>query len=348
MASPIDQGTMVSSAYSSKDITILFEKIFIRIDNDFKTAKFIVEYTINSDITGTQIPLLFYAKDYKNNFSVWLDNQIVAVKPIPQKYRNFKNSPFAGFENSLEKYDNNSDHVSISWINGSWFLCEINELKYFETTINKGVHTVRIEYTAEAWTDVSDWIKKSSFRYSLSPAKYWKSFGTLNITVEQEGILKQLSTNIGQPIEKDFKEKNTWSFNKLPNEFLEISYIPTPNKIAAIFLSIEPSGIAIIVGIILFIVHLLFTKIYRKNNLTKKYSIVIILGSILVPFLTLLCFMLSFNFIDNLIGSDAGRHHGYYFLIIVFYPIILPIYWTIMWFIDKQIKRKLISQKSIV
>ncbi len=346
MASPTKEGTMTSSAYSSKDIHILSEKILIRIDKNFNTAKFIVEYTINSDIIGTQIPLLFYAKDYKDNFSVWMDNQLVSIKPIPEQYINFYNSPFSGFKNNFEKDNSNNDSTSISWIKDSWYIYKINELKYFETFINKGVHTVRVEYTAEAWTDASDWLKKYSFRYSLSPAKFWKSFGTLNITIEQEGLIKQLTTNIGQPNEKEFKQSNTWTFNKLPADNLEISYSPKPNKFAAIFLSLEPSGIAVIVSLALLMLHFFLIKNYRKNNLNKKYSIVVILGSLLVPFLSLLSFILSFNFIDNLIGVDAGRHHGYYILIIVLYPIILPIYWTIIGFIDKQLKKKLINQKN--
>ncbi|MBP9741274.1 MAG: hypothetical protein KBD28_11340, partial [Chitinophagaceae bacterium] len=155
MASPTKEGTMTSSAYSSKDIHILSEKILIRIDKNFNTAKFIVEYTINSDIIGTQIPLLFYAKDYKDNFSVWMDNQLVSIKPIPEQYINFYNSPFSGFKNNFEKDNSNNDSTSISWIKDSWYIYKINELKYFETFINKGVHTVRVEYTAEAWTDAS-------------------------------------------------------------------------------------------------------------------------------------------------------------------------------------------------
>jgi hypothetical protein len=70
MSSPIRKGTIISSAYTSKDINILSESIYIKIDKDYKTAKFIVEYTIQSDIAGRQIPLLFFAQDYKDSFLV--------------------------------------------------------------------------------------------------------------------------------------------------------------------------------------------------------------------------------------------------------------------------------------
>jgi len=198
MSSPIQEGTLSSSAFSSKDINILSEKINIKIDKQFKTVKFIIEYTIQSDIIGRQIPLLFYAQDYKDSFFVWVDNQRVAIQNIPYKYTHFHNSPFSGFSGVKHGNVNNneSDEVSIHWNKNSSYVYKINDLKYFETDILKGTHKVRVEYTANVWTDISGWIKKYSFRYSLTPAKFWKSFGTLTINIQQEGEVRELSTNL--------------------------------------------------------------------------------------------------------------------------------------------------------
>jgi hypothetical protein len=49
----------------------------------------------------------------------------------------------------------------------------------------------------------------------LTPAKFWKSFGTISIIVEQEGQPKPIRTNLGIPIEKEIKSKNTWTFNNI-------------------------------------------------------------------------------------------------------------------------------------
>lgn len=49
MASPIREGSYAASAFSSKDVDILSESILIQIDADFKTARYIIEYTIRSD-----------------------------------------------------------------------------------------------------------------------------------------------------------------------------------------------------------------------------------------------------------------------------------------------------------
>ncbi len=339
---------MTSSAFTSKDINILSENIQIKIDKYYKTAKFIVEYTIQSDVTGRQIPLLFYAQDYKDSFFVWVDNQRVNIQNVPEKYTSVDNSPFSMFSGSFEKnnHTNESDEVIIYWYKNSGFVYKLNDLKYFETDIEKGTHKIRVEYTAKVWTDISGWIKEYSFRYSLTPAKFWKSFGTLNISVEQEGTVRQLSTNIGQPIEKTFHVKNDWTFNKLPDEYLEFSYTPKANNFTNTLITIRPFGLSIIAGTILFALHLFFVRRYREQFVNKKYSLVVIFGSLVMPFLILLSFMYSYDIIDNAIGKEAGRHHGYVFLVIVFYPILLPIYWTILWLLDRQHKRKLMTTEE--
>lgn len=343
MSSPIWEGTMTSSAISSKDINILSERIFIKIDRNFKTAKFIIEYNIQSDLSGRQIPLLFYAQDFKDSFFVWLDDKRINIQNVPIKH--YENSPFSGFAKSLEK-EIDEDEIVIHWSKGAGYVYKLSDLKYFEANIEKGIHKVRVEYTANVWTDISDWIKEFSFRYSLTPAKYWKSFGSLDIVVEQEGQIREITTNLGLPVEKEIKSTNTWTFNKLPDDFLKISFTPKPNNYAKVLMTIRPFGIAIIATILMTIIHLFSTIGYRRKNVQRKYSIAVILGSILVPFLSLLAYMYSYELIDNAIGEDAGRHHGYIYFSIILYPIILIAYWTLFWLIDRQYKSKLITEKA--
>ena len=336
MASPIWSGTMSGSAISSKDINILSEKIVVKIDESFRTAKFVVEYNIHSDFSGEQIPLLFFAKGYEGRFSVWMDDEIVDVYDITDKF--VEDSGLAGFSELLEKGEHD---ITIYWTKGAGSFYNISEIKYFATDIERGNHKIRVEYIAGVWANVSGWIKEFSFRYSLSPAKYWKSFGSLEIIVEQEGAVKPILTNLGEPNEKEIKSKNTWFFNELPDEYIEISYIPTPNKLAKILISITPLGISIIVTILLCMIHFFATLRYRQKNRTKNYSLVVVIGSVFIPFLSLLSFVCSFNLIDYVIGEDAGRYHGYVFLIFIYYPVIMIIYWVIFWLIDRRYKKKL-------
>ncbi len=49
--------------------------------------------------------------------------------------------------------------------------------------------------------------------------------------------------------------------------------------------------------------------------------------------------MNSFGIIDNLIGAEAGRDHGYVFLSFIFYPLIVVVYFLVMWAIEKIIRK---------
>jgi len=339
MASPINPGTISSSAISSKNINITSENIFIKINKDFTTAKYIVEYNIQSNVAGKQMPLLFYAKDYKDNFMVWVDNKPVSVKSLSEL--NIDQSSF------LKLYENGNDStkVAISFDRNERASYEINDLKYFEIDVEKGNHVIRVEYVAKAWIDKSDWVKKYSFHYSLSPAKYWQSFSNLTIKIEQEGSVKNYTTNLGLPNENKISNLHTWNFKNLPSDFITINFQPKPNTLVAFLISLEPFGIAVIFSIILMLLHLYWVIWYRRKNISKKFSAPVIIGSFLVPFLYLFIYINSYSVIDNIIGKDASNWHGYYVLIIIFYPFILIAYWVVFWLIDKLYKRKLLSKQ---
>lgn len=67
MASPISDGTTVSTAYSSKDIDILSENINIKIDKGFHQADYDVTYEVYSAEKGYRIPLVFEVFDRIGN-----------------------------------------------------------------------------------------------------------------------------------------------------------------------------------------------------------------------------------------------------------------------------------------
>jgi len=94
------------------------------------------------------------------------------------------------------------------------------------------------------------------------------------------------------------------------------------------------------IALLLIVLHFFGIKIYRKAQLTKKNSWVVIAGSIIIPLFILISYIISYGVIDSIIGEEAGRYHGYIFLVIVLYPVLLPIYWVLMWFVDKKIKER--------
>lgn len=338
MSPPLEAGTMTGSAFSSSDINILSETIQIVIDEDYQTARFIIEYTIESGMDGKQIPLLFYAQDFNDSFSVWLDSNSVLIQNVPDRYMD--NTLFKSFAESFGR-ESDGEEVTIYWQPHSGYVYNINDLKFFETNIEKGTHIVRVEYIAKVWIDRSEWIKAYSFRYSLSPAKYWKSFSTLTVYLRQEGKVRQLSTNLGKPLEDSFQTNNSWKFTKLPGEYMEFTYKPQPGKLAALLIYVQPSGISTGVGVLLFALHFYLVFRYRRKFAAGRHTPALIIGSLLVPLIILFCYVWSYTLIDQVIGEEAGRYHGYAFLIFVLYPVFVIAYWGILWLISRFQKRKM-------
>ncbi|MCZ2223750.1 MAG: hypothetical protein LC122_08990 [Chitinophagales bacterium] len=344
MASPYIPGTSSSTVYSSKDVDILKEKIFIKLNKNFESADYVIEYYINTETNGMQIPLLFHAIDYSKNFKVFVDGKEIKLLDIPAEYTSTNQSKFDKFSNSFRPPLNNgeADMAEIYWDSKNGIIYYLKDLKYFETNLSKGNHIIRVEYNASAWTDRAHWVAENSFRYSLSPAKYWKSFHELEITLDATDYQynNTLTTTLGKPTSGKIDSIAVWHFTKLPDDFFQIVYTPQVSSLAKTMIAIEPFNIAAICFFILALLHVFAILKYRKNNLPKKYSWVVIAGSFLVPLSFFIFFIASFGFIDNLIGEAAGRYHGYTGLIIIFYPITVPIYWVITWLLDKYFKRK--------
>lgn len=343
MASPIREGTFSSSAFSSRDIDICKEKICLKIDKDFKKAFYRIEYSIETDRNGIQIPLLFIAKDYQGEFKVWVDNQEVKLLEIPSEYRTSVNSPFENFSNHFRQpsQDGESESVIIYWQKNSGNVYNLSELKYFEIDLSKGKHLIRIEYTASVWTDISDWVKEYSFRYSLSPAQNWKSFGALEIILDASNFNSSLTTNLEQYTHGHLDRISVWKFSEIPSDYIEIIYKPEISLLAKTMIAITPFGLTLIFALLIAFIHFLSIKKYRKNKPTKKYSWVVIAGSVTIPFFILLNYIISFDIIDRVIGDEAGNYHGYTFQAIILYPLLLPVYWAIMNLIDKKIKGRI-------
>ena len=343
MASPIHKGTLSSAAFSSRDIDILNEKMLITIDKDFKSASYNIEYHIKTGTEGKQIPLLFHAEDYKGDFKVWVDDIEVEISNVPEEYRRAANSPFERFSNSfnLPSNENDDETTTIYWTEKNGTVYKLKDLKYFETALTKGEHTIRVEYTADVWVNRAPWVKEYSFRYALSPAHYWKSFGGLEIRIDASKSGKTFTTNIDKYHQESHDSMAVWKFKTLPDNYLEIHYHPEISSYAKTLLAIGPIRLTAGFAGILLLLHALSIFGFRKKFPLKKYSWVVITGGLLLPFLALLFYIFSFNFVDNAIGDDAGRYHGYTFLVIVLYPIIMPVYWIIMWLLDKMIKNKI-------
>jgi len=341
MANPITEGTLGSSPFVSKYVDVIHEDIYIKISENFKYADFKVVYNIHSSENGMQIPFLFYASEYLDSFSIKVDGKEINVDDFSYDFNIPKHTKFKNFSYFFEaSADSLPKSILLEEAPEKGFYVSLEDMIYFETDITKGTHKIEVNYRASRWSDAWDWVKKYSFRYALSPAKYWKSFGTLNVTLDATSFNNEISTNLGQPKNGNLSSITTWKFNKLPTEILHINYTPKISTIAQTFIKITPKILAYITGGILAVLHILLIIKFRKNNPTKSNSIVVALGSIFVPLIFLLSWFLYSAAIPYFIGQHAGKANSYILFSLFLYPIILPVYWLIFWLIDKKLKSR--------
>lgn len=336
MSSPIMEGTLTASPLTSKDIDILKENIQIKIDKSFHTASFDIQYHIKTDVSGEQIPLLFYAKDYKGEFRIWVDEKEIKLLEIPYDYSGSDSLTFSDFSGSFTPTDKFSSHTLISWEENTSQCCNIHDLKYFKINLEQGEHIVHVTYTANVWTDTYNWVNEYSFRYSLSPAKYWRSFGSLEISLQVPQLDGPLTVNLGNPGKGNLTSIAEWKFSKLPADFILINYQPEVNLFAKILIAVHPIGLSIMLMLVLFLFSYKIIVKYKKNHPEKKRGWLIYLFSGLSSFLILLGFILFFPFIDVMIGSHAGEYHGYTFIIIILFPILAALYGLALWLVTRN------------
>jgi len=333
MASPFKMGTLSGTAMTSSDIDILKEKIYIQIHKENHTALYKIDYYIRCDSSGMQIPMLFYAVDFKDNFKVWVDNKEVKTVEVPDSSKSFYHTPLEKFQALQFRDDGKNDsveHTEEQWVKDLMKKVNFDDLKYFETNLSKGDHQIHVEYTGAAMTNRSGWVKEYTFNYSLYPAKFWRSFNSLEIAIKILNGDIDLKTNLGHPMAGAFDSIAIWKFDKLPADEIELSYKPQINFLAKALMNVNPFGLTILFFISMTVVHYKLINKHRINNPDKKYSWVKIVGIIVVPLLTLIWFIWSFELIDTVIGKEASRYHGYTFMAILFYPVLLFFYWYIL------------------
>jgi len=342
MANPVWEGTLGSRPFVSEFVDVVHEDLYIKIDENFEQAFINVKYHIRSAKDGFQIPFLFYASEYVDGFTVTLDGQEVEIKDIPYDFAIPDSSSFQDFSAFYGKSSyEETETLAFPSSNELGFYVNIHDMLYFETSIPKGEHVIEVNYKARRWVDNWDWVKAYSYRYALSPAKYWKSFGTLNITVDASDFEEVLITNLGQPVSGDIKGIANWKFDALPIDIFQINYDPKISGIAQSLIEIGPEILALLLGVALALGHWWWVVRYRRRHVAKRFSFVVLLGSVLVPIACVICYLYCFDFIDYLIGDHASRRHGYTFLIVAILPFVIPVYWLVFWLLDRRVKRKL-------
>lgn len=348
MAEPVNRGTIFSRPFTNQFVDILHEDLKIVLDEKFEFANFEILYHINATKGGIKIPLLFYASELTDNFKIEIDGRLVEIGEVPDEYLQAENTKFSDFSYFFapQDFDKTTSMVLMEESQSQGFYLNLNDLYFFETDISKGEHTIKVTYTASSWTDQWNWVNEYSFRYALSPAKYWKSFGSLSITLDAESFKNAIETNLGEPSTGTLDSVATWNFHSLPTEILKVSYTPEINQLASILIQIRPDRLAYIFGLLLIFLHLFLIRSFRKKYPEKKFSPVVILGSILVPLLFFLSWSYFYSMIDSLIGEHASGQHGYSQLVFIFFPFVIPFYWLAAWATDWFLKRNMVKNTA--
>lgn len=322
MAKPEIDGSSQSEAYSAADVDILHEELFITLIDTY-TAHFKAVYTVKSDVSGFKMPLMFDAmmSDVKN-FRVWMDSIEVTIDQSPSIYNE---NYFTIWKDSLR---NNFDiDVTIS----------ANQFRYFIVSMTAGVHVIRVEYDAVATIDQWKVVNSYTFFYNLEPARSWKSFGRLDLTIDASRVKDGVDVTVDD--EEVTGLIKHWTFNELPQRGIVVKSEPQLDEVA-IFMIDNGNLLLLLVFLLLFIIHIWSMWKYRIRNPHRKFSLAMFWGAVILVLLMCICYVYHFSIVDYFIGEHASRRHGYIFLIFLFYPIFLFVYLAIVLMIDTVLKKK--------
>lgn len=322
MASPIEPGSTGFSPFISKYVSIFHENIDIKIDKDFEQASYHVTYHINASKNGVQIPFLFHASEYKNAFKVKIDHKIIPLQKLPEYFNELDDTNISGFDYF---FNENTSLIEVKESMKNEFNVYREDLLYFKTNIDSGKHVIEVTYHASPWINKDKWVNRYSFRYSLAPAKYWKSFNKLTVNIHAKDFPFPLTTNLDSATIKN--NITTYTFHNIPKDYITINFNPKTTGIAHFLIKLTPFGIALIIGIILFIMNILWIR----KKASKKWSTPMITGLVFVPIIFTFVWIIAYPLIDNIIGKHASDFHGYAtIMILLTLPVSYIIYWMLL------------------
>lgn len=331
MASSEIFGSKGAAPLVSRQLDVLSEILHIRAFGRLDSAAVHASYRISvpPGIHG-ELPLLFVAMDIHDGMRVLYDG-----RPVLLEATNTLTS-----ESYFDPKEGREEEVVVNFwgTNGGW-VYRRKDLQAFTLDVAPGEHTVDVYYTASPWIERGDWIRETSIRYSLSPARHWKSFGPLEVVVEVPEAGGLFRTTLKEPAEGSLPGRAVWRFEDIPSDLVEISFTPKISPLARTLMGLSPFGLSMGGGAVLLLLHIRWMHRYRVNG-HRGRSMPRIIGALLVPLGFLFAFLYSYDLIDMAIGPDAGRFHGYTFMYLLLYPVIMPLYALGCWLLDRFWKKR--------
>jgi hypothetical protein len=342
MASPILIGSTVGEPFIAQNVEILQENIYITLDSSFQLATYHIRYELKAMSTSNDVPMLFYAPEIHSNFSVLLDGKSVPLMPF-SAYSSDKVAIEQYFEPYYADNKENADvEIPLGLDNSEKTSISISELKYFLMNFDKPTHIVDVYYDAKPYIDKRGWVKKYIFRYSLAPARYWKSFGDLNIHLDATQFRETISTNIiAETFSGDSQERASWTMHDLPkDEMILINYVPSVSALAKWMIRISPFGFAVILAAFMVFIHLFIISNYRKSQ-SKGFLWIKVFGIILIPIIVYISMLLFYDLTYKAIGIHAAKSQGYGLVfLIILVPIAMLGYGMIVFLWDYFMQKK--------
>jgi hypothetical protein len=347
MASPVREGTLGTRPFISQYVHILHENLRITIDEDFNYANFDIEYIINAEKSGVQIPLLFYASEYYEDFEVTIDGKKITL----QKQEDFwdlygeDKEKLTNFHYLYTKDRKAVRELEQQFKHGRSDRISLNDFLYFQTDISEGKHSIKVRYKATHWRYQHNRLNEDSFRYALAPANYWKSFGTLNITIDTSNVKDKIAINLGTPENDNTNGVAKYRFDKLPVDIIRITRIPTLTSFATLLLQIETFWLAIILISFIVVFHVWKMYRFRQKHPKKKISAPAIFGTLIIPVLFVFMGLIATFWIDAAVGKPyaSGRESYtafYDFLNLPKYILTYVLFSVALDFIFKKIQAK--------
>ena len=329
MAKPEIQGSYQEEGYSAANIDIIHEDLRIKL-LDINRAHFSVEYTIQSSNPGFSMPLMFDGMmNGLDDFKVWMDGAEVRVLDSPSLY----NDDYLALWKDSLRTNFGIDYIPL-----------IDQFRYFIVDMAPGVHSIKVEYVAQATINQWRMVNTYTFLYNLEPARSWKSFNQLDLTIDASGISGVTDMMLdGKMIQLD--SLKTWSFNSLPQTGIVITCTPRISSFAQCL--IDNDGVFLfVVFVLIALLHVWCMWLYRKRNPKRKFSLAMFWGSWITVFLMCVFYMYHFSITDFFIGEHASERHGYVFLIFLVYPFFLMFYLVMAFALDQLMKKK-VDRKDV-
>ncbi|MEO0471223.1 MAG: hypothetical protein AAF206_16460 [Bacteroidota bacterium] len=334
MAQPMLEGSFMTRPFVSQSVDIASEDLRIVLNEDFSQAHFSITYHIQAEKSGEQIPLMFYASeagelDLPQNFQVWFDEEVVEVKDVPEELKADEAAQFYDFGWLFA--DSTYGALIEDSPNGGFYVNQ-SDFFYFETDIPAGKHEIRVEYDATVWIDLYPAVRQYQFRYALSPAEYWKSFGQLHLEVDARAFSQPIKSNLGKPDKGQIDSIAHWTFEDLPVPVLRIEYHPEVSQAAQFLISIGSFPFVFLILLVLGVLQIVFMRWHRTSRQKWRIEWVAIPLALFIPILSLYPIISFDSWLSWLIGPEAGGINGYgeIFLAMFAYPVLVIGYGGLM------------------